>query len=49
LITTFLLPLDPGLLRRYAVNPRVLGIRETKDFFLFGSHLEQIADWKTHS
>ncbi len=46
LITTFLLPLDPGLPRRYAFSLRVLGIRETKDFFLFGSHLEQIADWE---
>jgi pimeloyl-ACP methyl ester carboxylesterase len=45
LVTTFLLP-KPGESRRYALNLRVLGIRETRDFFIFASHLEQIADWE---
>jgi hypothetical protein len=46
LITTFLLPAQPGQTRRYAFNLRVLGVRETEDFFVFNSHLEQIADWE---
>ena len=44
LITTFLL--DPGGARRYALNLRIFAVREERDFFLFGSHLEQIADWE---
>jgi pimeloyl-ACP methyl ester carboxylesterase len=46
LITTFLLPVPPGQTRRYAFNLRVLGVRQTADFFVFKSHLEQIADWE---
>lgn len=45
LITTFLLD-NAGAPRRYALNLRVFAVREERDFFLFGSHLEQIADWE---
>lgn len=44
LVTTFLLP-KPGT-RRYALNLRVLAVRETRNLFIFTSHLEQIADWE---
>jgi hypothetical protein len=46
LITMFMLPVEPDQPRRYAVHLRIFGIQEKKDFFIFGSHLEQIADWE---
>lgn len=47
LVTAFLMPKEKfeGP-RRYTLDLRVYAIRESKGFILFGSHLEQVADWQ---
>lgn len=47
LVTAFLLPKEnfQGP-RRYTLDLRVYAVRESKGFIIFGSHLEQVADWQ---
>ncbi|MDP9696709.1 UNVERIFIED_ORG: hypothetical protein J2X79_004292 [Arthrobacter globiformis] len=47
LVTTFLLPSrESGTPRRYTLDLRVFALRENDGLILFGSHLEQVADWQ---
>ncbi len=46
LVNTFLLPVEPGRPRRYALDLAVYGLREEGGLFSWGSHLEQVADWR---
>jgi hypothetical protein len=46
LVNTFLLPVDIGKPRRYALDLRVFALREKGGPFSWRTHLEQIADWQ---
>jgi pimeloyl-ACP methyl ester carboxylesterase len=46
LVNTFLLPVEPGQPRRYALDLRVFALREKGGLFSWHTHLEQIADWQ---
>lgn len=47
LVTSFLLPKENSDgPRRYTLDLRVFAIREKEGFIVFGSHLEQVADWQ---
>jgi hypothetical protein len=48
LVTAFLLPKKdhPEEPRRYTLDLRVFAVREKEGFVLFGSHIEQVADWQ---
>lgn len=47
LVTAFLLPKENSEgPRRYTLDLRVFAVREKNEFLIFGSHLEQVADWQ---